>query len=115
MSFLIAFFYDKCMATTEDACLREWRRELLKQVSGNILEIGAGTGANIELYPESALALTVSEPDKHMREQLKTRVAGSKSSNITVSASSAENIEAEDESFDFVVTSLVCCSVTTTF
>lgn len=100
------------MATTEDACLREWRRELLKQVSGNILEIGAGTGANIELYPESALALTVSEPDKHMREQLKTRVAGSKYSNVTVSASSAENIESDDESFDFVVTSLVCCSVT---
>lgn len=111
MSFLIAYFYDKCMANTEDACLREWRRELLRQVRGDVLEIGAGTGANIELYPESAVKLTASEPDRHMREQLKARIVGLQTGNITVCAGSAENIEAEDESFDFVVTSLVCCSV----
>jgi ubiquinone/menaquinone biosynthesis C-methylase UbiE len=112
MSFLIAFFYDRCMATTEEACLREWRRELLEQVSGEVLEIGAGTGANIELYPETALRLTASEPDKHMREQLKARISGLQTRDITVCSGSAENIEADDASFDFVVTSLVCCSVT---
>jgi ubiquinone/menaquinone biosynthesis C-methylase UbiE len=110
MSFLIAFFYDKCMATAEDACLREWRRELLQQVSGDVLEVGAGTGANIEFYPESVIRLTLSEPDRHMRKQLENRVAGS-TKNILVSAGSAENIDAQDESFDFVVASLVCCSV----
>ena len=111
MSFLIAFFYDKCMATAEDACLREWRRELLEQVSGDVLEVGAGTGANIEFYPESVIGLTLSEPDRHMRKQLEARVAGSETKNIHVSAGSAENIDAQDESFDFVVASLVCCSV----
>ncbi len=112
MSFLIACFYDKCMATTEDACLREWRRELLQQVSGDVLEIGAGTGANVEFYPETVVRLTISEPDRHMRKQLTARIASGKSDNICVNAGSAENIDADDESFDFVVTSLVCCSVT---
>ena len=98
------------MATAEDACLREWRRELLQQVSGDVLEVGAGTGANIEFYPESVIRLTLSEPDRHMRKQLEHRVAGS-TKNILVSAGSAEIIDAQDESFDFVVASLVCCSV----
>ena len=90
--------------------MREWRRELLQQVSGDVLEVGAGTGANIEFYPESVIRLTLSEPDRHMRKQLEHRVAGS-TKNILVSAGSAENIDAQDESFDFVVASLVCCSV----
>jgi len=111
MSFIIAFFYDKCMAATEEACLREWRRELLQQVSGDVLEIGAGTGVNIEFYPESVSRLTVSEPDRHMRKQLEARITEIDSRHILVSASSAENIEANNEAFDFVVASLVCCSV----
>ena len=40
MSYLTAFFYDRFMAKTEEACLKQWRRELLKQVSGDVMEIG---------------------------------------------------------------------------
>ena len=47
MSYLTAYFYDRVMAKAEEACLKEWRYELLKQVSGDVLEIGAGTGASI--------------------------------------------------------------------
>lgn len=111
MSFLTAFFYDRFMAKTEQACLRQWRRELLHRVSGEILELGAGTGATIELYPENVGRLVLSEPDKHMRRQLQDRVNASAVQNITVVGGAAERIEAADETFDYVVTSLVCCSV----
>ncbi len=111
MSFLIALFYDRCMAATEAACLREWRRELLQQVSGDVLEVGAGTGANIDFYPDSVSSLTVSEPDTHMRRQLAARITEKPLSDIRLSAGSAEQIDAGDESFDYVVASLVCCSV----
>jgi hypothetical protein len=47
MSFITAFFYDRFMAKAEEACLKEWRYGLLQQVSGEVLEVGAGTGANI--------------------------------------------------------------------
>jgi ubiquinone/menaquinone biosynthesis C-methylase UbiE len=112
MSFLSAFFYDRCLATAEEACLKEWRQELLVQVSGDVLEIGAGTGANIDFYPETVVRLVMSEPDKNMRKQLHTRLAGSAMENASVTGGSAENIEADTASFDYVVTSLVCCSVT---
>lgn len=112
MSFLTAFFYDRFMAKAEEACLKDWRQELLKQVSGDVLEIGAGTGANIEFYPDSVTKLVLIEPDKHMRNLLKANVKKSNLINISIANGMAEQIKAADESFDFVVASLVCCSLT---
>jgi ubiquinone/menaquinone biosynthesis C-methylase UbiE len=112
MSFLTAFFYDRVMSTAERACLADWRRELLAHAHGEVLEVGAGTGASLEFYPDSVSSLVLSEPDPHMRKQLSERVERSqRRENSRVCAGSAEQIEAGDESFDCVVTSLVCCSV----
>jgi len=112
MSFLTAFFYDRVMSTAEQACLADWRRELLGQAHGEVLEVGAGTGASIEFYPDSVSTLVLSEPDPHMRKQLSERVKRSQGrENSSVRTGTAEQIEAEDESFDCVVTSLVCCSI----
>ena len=112
MSFLTAFFYDRIMAKTEAACLKEWRHGLLRQVDGEVLEIGAGTGANIKLYSDNVTRLVVTEPDKHMRKFLKEQVDNHGLENVSVTGQTAEQIEADDESFDYVVSSLVCCSVT---
>lgn len=112
MSFLTAFFYDRFMAKTEEACLKEWRHGLLKRVSGEVLEIGAGTGANIEFYSDNVTRLVLSEPDKHMRNLLKDKVQNHRLKYASVAGGAAEQIESDDESFDYVVTTLVCCSVT---
>lgn len=109
---LMAFFYDRLMAKSEEACLKDWRRELFRQVNGKVLEVGAGTGASLELYPDHLAGLVLAEPDKHMRKQLAERVEGLNLKNVELSSGTAEQIEADDESFDYVVTSLVCCSVT---
>ncbi len=112
MSFLSAFFYDKCMKATEDACLIDWRKDLLKNVEGKVLEIGAGTGASLELYPTSEnLELSLSEPDKNMRSQLEEKVQSRQLNHVKVLSCPSESIAAEDETFDFVFASLVCCSV----
>lgn len=111
MSFVSAFFYDTLLASTEEACLKEWRRDLLKNISGDVLEIGAGTGSNLDLYPDTISTLVLSEPDKHMRRQMGKKISTYRH-NISVNSGTAEDIEAENESYDFVVTSLVCCSVT---
>lgn len=112
MSFLTAFFYDKFMAKTEEACLKDWRHGLLRQVSGEVLEIGAGTGVNIKFYPDNVTRLVLSEPDKHMRKYLKEQVGNYRLNNARVTGGAAEQIESDDESFDYVVATLVCCSVT---
>ena len=111
MSLFVSFFYDKVMSATEEACLREWRKELLAPVYGTVMEIGAGTGANLDFYPATIDQLILSEPDKNMRKQLQDRLKNSSISNARVSADSAENIDAADNAFDFITASLVCCSV----
>ena len=106
MSFVSAFFYDTLLASTEEACLKEWRRDLLNNISGDVLEIGAGTGSNLDLYPDTISTLVLSEPDKHMRRQMGKKISTYRH-NISVNSGTAEDIEAENESYDFVVTSLV--------
>ncbi|MDH3979004.1 MAG: class I SAM-dependent methyltransferase [Gammaproteobacteria bacterium] len=110
MSYISAFFYDRLLAPAEEACLKKWRHDLLRDISGDVFEIGAGTGSNLEFYPDTLRSLVLSEPDVHMRRQLEKKITSSKY-NASVTSCTAENIEAEDESCDFVVTSLVCCSV----
>ena len=112
MSFLSAMFYDKLMKSTEEACLIGWRKELLKDIDGKVLEIGAGTGASLDLYPKNpALELFLSEPDENMRQQLEQKIRQKQLSNVTVLACPGEEIDSEDNFFDVVFVSLVCCSV----
>ena len=111
MSFLSAFFYDSLLAKSEEACLTEWRSELVKHVHGNVLEIGAGTGANILFYPKNGIELTLSEPDKHMRTQLEAKVKNEGLDHVTISSHTIEENHRPDATFDCVVSTLVCCSV----
>jgi len=110
MSFITALIYDKILAPAEEACLMQWRRELLQNISGHVLEIGAGTGSNLGFYPDTVQSLVLSEPDIHMRRKMEKKITSSKFE-ITLTTGSAEKIEAENESYDYVVSSLVCCSV----
>ena len=111
MASVSAFLYDKYMARVENASLKKWREELFAGVKGDVLEIGAGTGASIDFYPSGDIRLIMAEPDEGMRNRLKQRLARSGRTTFSVAAGSAENIDAADESFDFVISSLVCCSV----
>lgn len=111
MSSLKASFYNHFMANVEAACLKGWRQETLKNAYGDVLEIGAGTGANLEHYSDQVRRLVLTEPDKYMRRILELNVSNRNSDKIRVIEGSAEHIRAGDESFDCVVTSLVCCSV----
>ena len=105
------YLYDLYMAIFERACLKSWRRELLKHVYGEVLEVGAGTGANIDHYPDQITRLVLTEPDKHMRRVLERKVSHRGRENIQVSDGMAQQIRAEDESFDCVVAFLVLSGV----
>ena len=53
------------------------RREVLAGARGRVLELGAGTGLNLELYPREGLdSLTLTEPDPHMFKQLREAGGG---------------------------------------
>lgn len=100
------------MKATEDACLIDWRRDLLKNVDGKVLEIGAGTGASLDLYPvKSSIDLYLSEPNQDMRSQLDKKVKDGRFDNVSVLSCTSEMLDSEDNFYDFVFASLVCCSV----
>ena len=111
MTFLTALLYDACMSPVEKACLERWRQELLSGVRGSVLEIGAGTGANLPYYSENVDRLVLMEPDTGMRRQLKAKVSNGNCHPALITSGSAENINAGNGVFDFVTSSLVFCSV----
>jgi SAM-dependent methyltransferase len=104
--------YDRGFKGAEDAGLREMRRELLTQARGRVLELGAGTGLNLEHYPQSIESLTMVEPDPHMTKQLRQKLADSgKAAEISVVEAPGEDLPFPDRSFDTVVVTLVLCTV----
>jgi len=105
-------FYERSIKATEEAGLREMRRQLLAESSGRVLEIGAGTGLNLGLYPDAVEELILVEPDPHMAKLLRPKLAtsGGKAT-ATVIEDSAESLPFEDASFDAVVGTLVFCTI----
>jgi SAM-dependent methyltransferase len=110
-SFLIAKSYDFAMRSTERRCLQQWRKELLTQAHGDLLEIGAGTGINLPHYPASVTRILLSEPDAQMRKLLQRKTDQIKNRNIDIAHWDAESIDLPDASFDTIVSTLVLCSV----
>ncbi|MDQ2630650.1 MAG: class I SAM-dependent methyltransferase [Actinomycetota bacterium] len=102
--------YDRCFKASEEAGLRDMRRDLLAGARGRVLELGSGTGLNLDLYPDSIEALTMTEPDPHMVKQLRKRVAES-SRSVEVVEAPAERLPFDDDSFDTVALTLVLCTV----
>ena len=108
-----AAMYDRLMAGTEDAGLRERRHELLATASGRVVEIGAGTGANLDHYTDAVSEIVLTEPEEPMAKRLEEEAAspagGGRS--VTVVRAPAESLPFPDDSFDTAVCTLVLCTV----
>ena len=107
---LFALTYDRQMAKIEKAGLRALRRSLLAAASGDVLEIGGGTGANLPFYRPEAGSLTITEPETAMVRRLERR-AREQAPQATVLRAPAEDLPFEDDTFDIVVSTLVLCGV----
>lgn len=104
-----ASMYDRMLASQEKGYLGAVRKEMLKDVSGDVLEIGAGTGANFQYYGPGA-KVVATEPDPYMMERAQKRAAES-DKNIELKSAPAEALPFPDASFDYVIDTLVLCSV----
>jgi ubiquinone/menaquinone biosynthesis C-methylase UbiE len=111
MSWAFAAVYDPFMRPSEEACLSSWRAELLAGASGDVLEIGAGTGQNVRFYPASVARLVLTEPDAAMRARLFRRLPEARMANVETGAGRVGALPYDAKRFDVVVSTLVLCSV----
>jgi ubiquinone/menaquinone biosynthesis C-methylase UbiE len=113
MSLRTKFFaltYDRQMAKTEQAGLRAFRERLLDGLTGDVLEIGGGTGANLPCYGPTVTSLTLTEPQPPMLRRLERAVA-ERYPSATVLRAPAEDLPFDDHTFDVAVSTLVLCGV----
>lgn len=107
---LFAALYDTIGKGSEEAGMREERRQLLAAAEGATIEIGAGTGLNLQHYPDAVTRLVLAEPDRHMRARLLRR-ADSLRPGVQIVAATADRLPFPDETFDTAVVTFVLCSV----
>lgn len=86
------------------------RSEVLSEVDGEILEIGFGTGLNLEHYPERVHRLTAVDPGVGMSRIARHRIEQSQI-DVDIRVQTAEELPFEDEKFDCVVSTWTLCSI----
>jgi ubiquinone/menaquinone biosynthesis C-methylase UbiE len=86
------------------------RRQMLAGLTGDVLEVGAGSGINFRHYPTSVRRVLAIEPEPHLRA-MAVRAARDAPVPIEVVDGLAERVPVADASFDAVVMAGVLCSV----
>ena len=103
----IASLYDTLEAPMERLFHSRFRRRLFTHVQPcEILEIGVGTGRNIEYYPAGA-RVTAIDLSPRMIERARHRI----SHQVTILEMDAQDLDFSDDSFDIVLATFVFCSV----
>jgi len=102
--------YDVLIGPGERRLFSKVRSRLLDDLSGRVLEVGAGTGLNFPHYA-AAVHIVSTEPDPFMRERAQRRAIACGREDIEVHDASVERLPFDDASFDHVVATLVFCTV----
>lgn len=111
---LFAAGYDRLLAGSEDAGLRDMRASVISDLEGTVVELGAGTGLNLEHYGPAVTRIVATEPDPHMAKRLRAKVeagAGGGPSRVEVVEAGAERLPLPDGEADAVVATLVFCTI----
>ena len=106
---IFAAFYDTLMGVCDRLAFAPLRKATAEAARGRTLEIGIGTGLNLDLYANAGPIFGI-EPDPEMLKQAHARVK-ERHPDVSLVIAGAEALPFRDGAFDSVVASLVFCTI----
>jgi ubiquinone/menaquinone biosynthesis C-methylase UbiE len=86
------------------------RKKALAGVTGDVLEVGFGSGHNLPCYPPSVQRVVAVDPSTQSAKLARKRIAASRFA-VEYRPLEGEKIEAPDASFDSVVSTFTLCTI----
>lgn len=91
--------------------LRPLRARAAAGLSGEVLEIGFGTGRNLDVYPDEVRRVLAVDPQPEARRMAAPRVATARVPVSYVELGEGETLTLDDASVDHALTTFTLCSV----
>jgi ubiquinone/menaquinone biosynthesis C-methylase UbiE len=107
---VFARIYQRMSAAAEKAGAAEHRTRLLSDLSGRVVEVGAGNGMNFAHYPPTVTEVIAVEPEPYLRARAEEATARA-AVQVRVVEGTSTSLPLPDESVDAGIASLVLCSV----
>lgn len=85
------------------------KKKLFSSINGSVVEIGAGTGANLR-YLKKGISLTAIEPNVYMHKRLRSN-ADKYELKVKISDDRAEKMDIQSDSVDVVFSTLTLCTI----
>ena len=105
--FVFPYLLDLAMASP---ALRKPRRRTLAAAQGRILEIGFGTGRNLEFYPDSVKKIEAIDPDLDLDRLSLPRIRHARI-DVDFHHLDAQHLPFGEASFDTVISTMTLCSI----
>lgn len=106
----ISVVYDWFEFFPENIMFKKWRKRILQQPKGKVLEIGVGTGKNLPYYNYKKVVLTAIDISEGMLKQAEA-LAKKNTFPVSFKLASAQKLPFEDDTFDYIICTCVLCSV----
>jgi ubiquinone/menaquinone biosynthesis C-methylase UbiE len=98
------------MERSDSDCLKAERNVAVTEAAGEVLEIGVGTGANFEHYPEAVTTVIAVEPSNGMTARAR-RASDRATVPIQLVAGDGQSLPFASGSFDTVLALFVLCTI----
>lgn len=107
---IFARVYERWAKVSDRRGAAEHRQQTLAGLTGRVIEVGAGNGANFEHYPTTVTEVIAVEPEQYLRERAQA-AATQAPVPVTILDGVGGQLPGEDGSFDAGVAALVLCTI----
>src|SRR5436309_9483403 len=97
--------------TLGNAMFDNQRQKALAPLRGHVLEIGFGTGLNLQFYPDQVTKLTALDSEQMLPKRIEKRIAQARVPVEQFKLDASGRLPFEDDAFDGIVTTLTLCSI----